>query len=328
MVIGRLLFGGGNGGQGDPFAKAKTLAVIAGLYLVFSMLPEATQRSWIDYANTTEGMRTLWISVLVVILILSVVVQLGVTSAWQRMRFEQDPKTRPEHAGVLIWLHGVGDSGMGFEWLRRELAASFGLAQLKVVLPDAPMRALIAAGGSKKRAWFGVHQMPISSAEPDDVSEDGLAASVAAVLELVEAQVAEGLPASKIMLGGFSQGAAVAAWAAAECKHKLGAVVLWSGYAPRRAALEQKLADAASGRGVPFVACHGDADDKVKLECGTQLMDALAAAGVKLRTRKVYEGLKHGCTREQLEQLAALIAEVAPPKQGGKGSDAAAKKRD
>ena len=108
----------------------------------------------------------------------------------------------------------------------------------------------------------------------------------------------------------------------------------------RLQALERALRSSKSARGVPFVACHGDADDKVKLECGTQLMDALAAAGVKLRTRKVYEGLKHGCTREQIEQLAALLRQVldlqVAPKQGERGDGAgkaaakpdATKKRD
>ena len=96
----------------------------------------------------------------------------------------------------------------------------------------------------------------------------------------------------------------------------------------RLQALERALRSSKSARGVPFVACHGDADDKVKPECGARLVATLRAAGVLVHTHKVFEGLKHGCTREQLEQLAALIAEVAPPKQGGKGSDAAAKKRD
>ena len=80
---------------------------------------------------------------------------------WKWLRFQPNPKTRPHHAGALIWLHGVGDRGAGFEWLRRELADR-GLAHVKVVLPDAPLRALQAAGGGKKRAWFDLKSMPVS----------------------------------------------------------------------------------------------------------------------------------------------------------------------
>jgi hypothetical protein len=101
-------------------------------------------------------------------------------------------------------------------------------------------------------------------------------------------------------------------------------------------ALEQALRSSKSARGVPFVACHGDADDKVKPECGARLVATLRAAGVLVHAHKVFEGLKHGCTREQIEQLAALLRQVAP-KQGERGDgagkaaakpDATNKKRD
>ena len=92
-------------------------------------------------------------------------------------------------------------------------------------------------------------------------------------------------------------------------------------------ALERALRSSKSARGVPFVACHGDADDKVKPECGARLVATLRAAGVLVHTHKVFEGLKHGCTREQIEQLAALLRQVldlqVAPKQGERGDGAA-----
>ena len=102
--------------------------------------------------------------------------------------------------------------------------------------------------------------------------------------------------------------------------------MLWSGYAPRAQALERALRSSKSARGVPFIACHGDSDDKVKPECGAQLAATLEAAGVLLHTRTVFEGLKHGCTREQIDQLAALVREVVPISESAKPN--AAKKQD
>ena len=68
---------------------------------------------------------------------------------------------------------------------------------------------------------------------------------------------------------------------------------------------------------------------QVKPECGAQLAATLAAAGVLVRSRQVIAGLKHGCTPEQLEQLAELLRAVVPPKQGGgAGRTGAAKKLD
>jgi len=335
MVVGRMLRlaassrTAGTTSQQSPISGAKALVGLVLLFGLFRLLPHEMTNKWLAWAQTPEGMRNMWVGFLSVVaavsLIKAVLDSFFDGSVWKRLRFQPNPKTRPHHAGALIWLHGVGDSGAGFQWLRCELTA-LGVKQVKVVLPDGPMRALQAAGGRKKRAWFGLESMPVSLEEPDDMCGDGLASSVAHVHELIDAQIADGLLAERIIVGGFSQGAAAAAWAAAECKHKLGGVVLWSGYAPRAQALERALRSSKSARGVPFIACHGDSDDKVKPECGAQLAATLEAAGVLLHTRTVFEGLKHGCTREQIDQLAALVREVVPISESAKPN--AAKKQD
>merc|ERR1719213_777663 len=71
------------------------------------------------------------------------------------------------------------------------------------------MRALQAAGGGKKRAWFGLKKMPVDLEEPDDMCDDGLAPSVALVHGLIDAQIASGVPAERVLVGGFSQGSTV-----------------------------------------------------------------------------------------------------------------------
>lgn len=333
--------------QRDPLTGSKAIVGLILLCGLFGLLPEEMTNTWLSWA---EGLQPLWVggprglqlawigalsAVAAVSLAKAVLDHIFGGSLWKWLRFQPNPTTRSHHTGALIWLHGVGDSGAGFEWLRKELA-ELGVSQVKVVLPDAPMRALQAAGGGKKRAWFGLQSMPVSLEEPDDMCNDGLAPSVAHVHGLIDAQIASGVAAERVLVGGFSQGAALAAWAAAECTLKLGGVVLWSGYAPRAQALEQALRSSKSARGVPFVACHGDADDKVKPECGARLVATLRAAGVLVHAHKVFEGLKHGCTREQIEQLAALLRQVAP-KQGERGDgagkaaakpDATNKKRD
>ena len=318
MVLGRLLLRsgatGGGGSVHDPVAAIKALAITAALYALQRHFdPEGEKaKEWMTYASTPEARVPLALFIVFIVVVVNV---LGNTNAiWRKLFFVSNPKTkRGVHRGCLIWLHGIGDRGYGFQWLRRELSAKeqdHVAHRVKIVLPDAPERVLKAASGSRKRAWFDLAKMPVTPEEPSD--PDGLDEAISSVLELVEAQIADGLPAERIVLGGFSQGAALAAWAAARCPHKLGGVVLWSGYCPRAAELATKLRASPNGKGVPFVWAHGDQDSKILPACGDQLAEALKAAGVSLKSRSSYAGPGHGCTRDSLDKLGSLLAEVAP----------------
>lgn len=295
------------GGGHDPMAAAKAFAVTALLYAAMQAIPEKTMNSWLNWAATPAARVPLVFLVLFFfVLVPSLISQRD--ALWHYFFFDPIPKTK-SHKGCLIWLHGVGDRGSGFKWLRDEFSMQ-GLQRVKIALPTAPERAVTVVNAGKRRAWFDLANMPIELDEPDD--PDGLKASVASLLAIVEGQIAEGIRPERIVIGGFSQGAAVAAWAAAECPHRLGGVVLWSGYAPRHADLPAALAAGANKMGVPFVLAHGDSDPKVRPACGKRLADVIDASGVKVHSQKVYEGLGHGCTREQLAQLVDFVKEVIP----------------
>ena len=159
--------------QRDPLTGSKAIVGLILLCGLFGLLPEEMTNAWLSWA---EGLQPLWVggprglqlawigalsAVAAVSLAKAVLDHIFGGSLWKWLRFQPNPTTRSHHTGALIWLHGVGDSGAGFEWLRKELA-ELGVSQVKVVLPDAPMRALQAAGGGKKRAWFGLQSMPVS----------------------------------------------------------------------------------------------------------------------------------------------------------------------
>ena len=171
MVVGRILRlrAAGAASQRDPLTGTKAIVGLILLYGLFGLLPEEMTNAWLLWA---EGLQPLWVggprglqlawigflsAVAAVSLAKAVLDHIFGGSLWKWLRFQPNPKTRSHHTGALIWLHGVGDRGAGFEWLRKEL----GVSQVKVVLPDAPMRALQAAGGGKKRAWFGLKKMPV-----------------------------------------------------------------------------------------------------------------------------------------------------------------------
>ena len=168
MVVGRMvrLASGRAAGTTSPHPLIGTKAIVGLilLYGLFGLLPEEMTGKWVGWVRGLQP-QLAWVGFLSVVAAVSLAKALldhifgG--SVWKSLRFQPNPTTRPHHAGALIWLHGVGDSGAGFEWLRKEFT-DLGVVQVKVVLPDGQMRALQAAGGGKKRAWFGLKRMPVS----------------------------------------------------------------------------------------------------------------------------------------------------------------------
>ena len=292
--------------RGDPAAAIKAGVITGVLYLGLYSVPDEQQREFSRWVQNDPNAPYLLGAALLVVFILLTLFSWR-RELWLMATFRNFPKATLKQTAAVLWLHGVGDSGAGFEWLRRELSY---LPHVVVLLPDAEERTLAAAGGGvDKRAWFGLEAMPVTLAEPDP---DALDEAVAKVHAWIDGQAASGIPPSRLVLGGFSQGAAVAAWAAATCPHKLAGVVLWSGWAPKPAELEAALRQGANGKGVPFIACHGGDDRKVLPACGQRLGEALVKAGVLIKSRQIYDGLGHGCAPEQLEALKDFVAAVLP----------------
>ncbi|OSX77780.1 hypothetical protein BU14_0134s0002 [Porphyra umbilicalis] len=134
----------------------------------------------------------------------------------------------PTPPAALLFLHGRGDTAAG--WAPAfPLPASPPLTA--VVLPTAPATAVTHDGGAVMPAWFDA---PPASAVRDAPAATacGLAASVGRLSAAVAALVAGGIPAPRIVVGGFSQGAAVAAELVAAGTWRLGGAMLVGGWLP------------------------------------------------------------------------------------------------
>src|SRR2546423_8893553 len=135
--------------------------------------------------------------------------------------------TGSDPAGSVIWLHGLGADGWDFVPIVRELPLPEEL-QLRFVFPHAPMRPVTINNGFVMRAWYDIKQEDIARV-PD---ERGIRESQAAVETLIAREKARGIAASRIVLAGFSQGAAIALQAGLRHPERLGGIVALSGYLP------------------------------------------------------------------------------------------------
>lgn len=99
-------------------------------------------------------------------------------------------------------------------------------------------------------AWYLPTALsPFPSSRPeleDDEDEDGMRASMAYIVSLIDDLVAQGVPEKRIVLGGFSQGCAMTLLTGLTSKYagKLGGLVGLSGYLPLADKISTLRADA------------------------------------------------------------------------------------
>ena len=94
------------------------------------------------------------------------------------------------------------------------------------------MQPVSLSQGQMRPSWFDLGQLP---PHPSDFDEASIASSVIFVESLIVSQIQSGIDPSRIVLVGFSQGAALALMAALTTLNDLGGVASLSGWIPRRA---------------------------------------------------------------------------------------------
>lgn len=214
---------------------------------------------------------------------------------------------RAAPSSALIFLHGLGDEGASWAWLARQFARP----GLRASFPDAPHTPVTLNNGRPMPAWFDLDDLPVTPRTPFDAP--GFAASTAAVHALIDAEVARGVAANRIVLGGFSQGAALAAYAGLRYASPLGGLVLLSGWLAGGAddlpsAMPPAVAAAASAGQLRAFVGHGTRDDKVLFELGGGLRDALVGAGVRVEWAEFRGG--HTLADVEVEGMSKLLDDV------------------
>ena len=181
-------------------------------------------------------------------------------------------ETAPNPTASIIILHGLGADGNDFVPVAHELDLTQ-VGPVRFVFPHGPTRPVTINGGHVMRAWYDILGTDIARRE----DEAGLRASQALVEALIAQERARGIPASRIVLGGFSQGCAMTLMAGLRHSERLAGLLGMSGYLPLAdtTAAERSAANA----GVPIFLAHGRSDPVIALARATASRDALQALG-------------------------------------------------
>jgi len=184
---------------------------------------------------------------------------------------EINPEVTP--VASILWLHGLGADGNDFAPVAKELATAHSLPPLRFVLPHAPFQPITVNQGYVMRAWYDIVSLDIDR----HADQAGIRQSVQQVERLVLAEKQRGLPAHRIFLAGFSQGAVIATATALSCSEPLGGLIALSGYLPYE---KETLAHLPrTSPPLPIFMGHGEEDSIVPVSLGEKMHQALHAAG-------------------------------------------------
>lgn len=199
----------------------------------------------------------------------------------------------------IIWLHGLGASGHDFEPIVPEL----GLAEqpgVRFLFPHAPVRPITINGGAAMRGWYDITSLDFGNRQQDTA---GIRDSAAHINNLIDAQIARGIPARNILLAGFSQGGAIALFTALTSNHQLGGIMALSTYLPLQDAVFKELTE--HGKQLPLFMAHGKHDDVIHIQHAEQSRDILTVHGIVVQWHQY--PITHSVSAEEIADIATWL---------------------
>ncbi len=193
---------------------------------------------------------------------------------------------------VVIWLHGLGASGHDFEPVVPELGFAREQA-VRFIFPHAPDLPVTINGGMVMPAWYDILAMDIDR----KVDTPQLKASADAVTRLIEQELEKGIPSENILVGGFSQGGAVAYELALSYPQKLGGLFVLSTYFATADSI--RLADV--NRDIPVFVGHGSYDPVVPESLGEAARGKLEELGFEPEYHRY--PMEHSLCLEEVRDL-------------------------
>ena len=202
----------------------------------------------------------------------------------------------------VIWLHGLGADGHDFEPIVPELRLDPGLS-VRFIFPHAPMMPVTINQGFVMRAWYDIRTADIG-AEPD---EKGIRASADLISQMIDQQIADGIPAKRIVLAGFSQGGAIVLHAGLRYGHELGGIMALSTYLPLAATLDSERSE--ENKATSIFMAHGSADPVVPIDLANASRDVLTALSYDVEWHE-YKAMPHSVSEQEIFHIAEWLETV------------------
>jgi phospholipase/carboxylesterase len=199
----------------------------------------------------------------------------------------------------VLWLHGLGADGHDFAPMVPELVRP-GWPAIRFIFPHAPQRPVTINGGMRMRAWYDIRDADFGS-RADQI---GVEESITQVDALIAREAARGIPASRVILAGFSQGGAITLAAGLRRNEPLAGLIALSTYLP----LHEHAAQDCVGPAItqPIFMAHGVQDPVVPYSAGEQSATLLRQLGFGIDWHRY--PMAHSVCSEEIADLANWLS--------------------
>jgi predicted esterase len=231
---------------------------------------------------------------------------------------------KPDTTATVIFSHGLGDTGngwsMGFQY---EVAPK--LPHVRFLFPTATQIPVTLNMGMRMPAWYDIPSLDKNRLAMD---ADGITDAVAyiqsiAVVErerlqtVLKAESAD-VASKRIVIAGFSQGAALSYMAGHTFPSPLGGIGALSGYLTARKELESNWESCNAA--TPLFTAHGTNDPVVPFSSGKESFELItkmktersAASGSDVSAVFKQYPMEHSSCPEEMDAFVAFLNRVVP----------------
>ncbi|KAI9744520.1 MAG: hypothetical protein M1818_002049 [Claussenomyces sp. TS43310] len=214
------------------------------------------------------------------------------------------------HTATVIMAHGLGDSGAGWvslaeNWRRRQK-----FEEVKFIFPNAPSIPITVNMGMRMPGWYDIANFEDIRGREED--ETGILKSQEYFHSLIKSEIDGGVPSNRIVLGGFSQGGAMSLFSGVTCPTQLAGFFGLSSYLLLSGKAKDMIPKSNPNKDTPIFMGHGNVDPVVKTQWGVTTAGALKDMGFNVKL-KIYDGLGHSATPEEIDDLEIYLKERLPP---------------
>eukprot|EP00903_Cladosiphon_okamuranus_P014379 g13349.t1 len=208
------------------------------------------------------------------------------------------------YTNVVVWLHGLGDTAEGWSGSMPE----FKLADTKFILPTADSRPITLNGGYQMPGWSDIYGLQEDS--PEDA--EGFNASADRVRAILDSEKAKGKEPSRMVVGGFSQGGAVALHVCLRATEPLAGCVACSTWVPMNKDYPAALGSGA--KDIPVAQFHGTRDEVVRFTWGQHSHNLIKDGLGMTATFEAIPRMGHSASPGELESIGDFLKKVLPEK--------------
>lgn len=210
------------------------------------------------------------------------------------------PRNEASQSALMVICHGLGDSAEGFADVAEQLASQ--MPHIKFILPTAPTQPVSMNMGMPMPSWYDITGLDERSNEDCK----GIEASRARIEGILEQEhTATGLPYSRMVLAGFSQGGALSLFTGLQLEQTLAGIVVMSGYLPAAKKFQPKQFK------VPVWHGHGSMDPMVQYSMAEKTKSRLLEAGVESYTLETFP-IPHSVSPEEIRNMMRFVSQIVP----------------